>query len=540
MDEYLRTIQDIGDALGSEKSTSVTFSKLLDDLNPIVIRTAQDEEFRNGMANSIHTWSNIKECLENIDIKMIQGRKVDEELRLYLRTIRGIVILMRNLSVSNQEIPQEQLLQNLVIRVFTTIIKENLTTYGEMETSLYVAILSFLHNITKNVVIFDKTIIDSLFEFFKYPVYHPKDKKEILFPYVLYFINMTQNDDFLYYFLKRSDKDIILYNFLIKEIMNEHSNLFKYMERVSIDMQEIDITSMDAILLKCFKRIACNGSFAPYLEDIEESDNDKFFCYLRLLQLVITSSEDWDKFELTAIMSWCFKIFEKAATSTESYFRKGKDIESEASILHKKLLITLDMICSLCKYEHVQKFILHYEGVEKLISLLHVLQKHLFRINFQKDNKKGSINREVKTTNELGDKITDITLLEKRVDYDNFKVRSTNFPECKSLIIEILAMLTYQRKEVQDKMRDLHALEIILSNCVIDDNDPFIKERSIVCIRFLLEGNQLNQDFVVKLEAKKAVQDDVLSEAGFEVKGDGSGGINLMSKDSTHISLTDK
>ena len=82
---------------------------------------------------------------------------------------------------------------------------------------------------------------------------------------------------------------------------------------------------------------------------------------------------------------------------------------------------------------------------------------------------------------------------------------------------------------MQDRIRELHGLELVLSNCVIDDNDPFIKERSVVCIKYLLQDNRPNQDFVAQLEAKKAVQDDVLSEAGYEVKIGNTGELKLDS-----------
>ncbi len=48
-------------------------------------------------------------------------------------------------------------------------------------------------------------------------------------------------------------------------------------------------------------------------------------------------------------------------------------------------------------------------------------------------------------------------------------------------------------------------LEIVLSNCAIDDNEPFIKERSIMFLKYALYKNQENQEFVAKLEQRTAV-----------------------------------
>ncbi|KAM9886264.1 hypothetical protein OXX79_014309 [Metschnikowia pulcherrima] len=66
-------------------------------------------------------------------------------------------------------------------------------------------------------------------------------------------------------------------------------------------------------------------------------------------------------------------------------------------------------------------------------------------------------------------------------------------------------------------MRELHGLELILSNCVIDEDNPYIKEHSVLCLRFVLQENQRNQEFVASLEAKQVVNADALSEAGYEV-----------------------
>lgn len=45
-----------------------------------------------------------------------------------------------------------------------------------------------------------------------------------------------------------------------------------------------------------------------------------------------------------------------------------------------------------------------------------------------------------------------------------------------------------------------------------------IKERCILCVRHLLEGNAENQAFVAQLEAKEVVSDDALKEAGYETE----------------------
>lgn len=92
------------------------------------------------------------------------------------------------------------------------------------------------------------------------------------------------------------------------------------------------------------------------------------------------------------------------------------------------------------------------------------------------------------------------------------------FPLIKGKLITLLSVLTMHEAKIQDEIRELHGLEIILSNCMIDRNNPFIRERSILCIKYLLEGNEKNQSLVAQLEAKQSVSEDVIDQVGYETE----------------------
>lgn len=505
-----------------------SYQLLLTELNPIVQRSSQDEQYRQTLASSKDLWKLLKASLNCYDEDLITLAD-DEDVRFwYLRSVRGLLLLMRNMSVSNQPIDQDLHLENVVIQTFLNI-NVSSKRYDEMTTSLYVITTGFLFNITRSEVNFDKWAMDPLVAFLKYPIHHPNRNYDLLHPHAMFFLNLTASDDFLYSFFRHPMCDELFYGFFVGEVVQQHTELFKYLDKTCILDEDYEITSMDAVLLKCFSNIATNESFAPYLQTAENTDTDKFLKVLKLMQLVATSSENWNICQLTTIMTWCFPVFENSAKKTGEYFEAKQENEQEAQLLHNKLNISLDIIATLSQYEHVQKYILSYNGLEKVLTLLRLLQDNLVRINFHK-GANGSI-KELKTTNSLGEKITDQKLLNERVDSGSYQIKPTNFPECKSFLIEILTMLAYNNRTNQDKIRDLHGLGLILSNCVIDDNDPFIRERSIVCIKFLLKDNKPNQDFVASLEAKKAVQDDVLSDAGYEIKISDSGNIGLVSKD---------
>lgn len=529
LDRVIELVRRIGTAL-EDFARVDTFQELLGELGPIVQNTALDESYRLQLACSDKVWYSLRDGLIGVGNLADEVAFKKEDALWYVRTLRGLMLLMRNLSASNQELPVGILLQNYSIQAFLRVAHCNLGA-DEMVESYYTITVSFLHNVSKDTVPFDQNEIGPLMEFLQYPIeVDTEAHQELLHCHASFLLNLTKSADFLYDFFRSTSCDTLVFEHLLNDVANNHTELFECSEGAG--EEDYDVTPMDAVILKIFKQFAVNESFIEYLFIQEGKDQERFLQIIKLLQIVVTSTETWSNFELTNIMAWCFPIFKRSAESTKQYFQCGKDNEQEARPLHKKLSITLDIMSKLACHEQVQKYLLSYGSLEALISLLGVLQKHLIRINFYK-NPNGSI-RDMKTTDASGGKVSDEVVLRRRVDYDSFQILPTNFPDCKLLIVEILTMLTYQRREVQDKIRELHGLELVLSNCVIDDNDPFIKERSVVCIKFLLQDNKPNQDFVAQLEAKKAVQDDTLSQAGYEVKIDSAGGLKLKAVPDQH------
>ncbi|ODV92672.1 hypothetical protein CANCADRAFT_17203, partial [Tortispora caseinolytica NRRL Y-17796] len=58
----------------------------------------------------------------------------------------------------------------------------------------------------------------------------------------------------------------------------------------------------------------------------------------------------------------------------------------------------------------------------------------------------------------------------------------------------------------------------VLSSCVIDHENPFIREHAILCIKALLKDNAENQQLIASLEARKVVDDDAIREAGMQAE----------------------
>lgn len=100
---------------------------------------------------------------------------------------------------------------------------------------------------------------------------------------------------------------------------------------------------------------------------------------------------------------------------------------------------------------------------------------------------------------------------------------STKFCPYKGFRRDIVAVIgnsAYHRKCVQDEIRDKNGLLLLLQQCVTDDDNPYLREWGIWCIKNLLEGNVENQQQVAELELQGAVDVSELARVGLGVEVD--------------------
>lgn len=92
----------------------------------------------------------------------------------------------------------------------------------------------------------------------------------------------------------------------------------------------------------------------------------------------------------------------------------------------------------------------------------------------------------------------------------------SDFVKTKTAALSILGLILSCDPEASDEVRDLGGLTTVLECCVIDTNQPYMKEHAIVCLRYLLQGNHENQKIVAGLEAKRLADPDALAQCGYE------------------------
>ncbi len=447
--------------VASASTTNEVLQVELNALGSVLQNTLQSEHLRRELSQSSLIWRLIR---ANFEVKLI----ADGCLSLRIRLVRGVIVLGRNLLSMDRE-----LAESVEIRPVLFLYMDQLEMLGDVvDVQLFentvVSAFQLLSNLTVNKASHERSLLHELTALFgrKRSEWSP----EVRFTVWSYLNNVFDDSDLLYEALSKGKGHLIMVDLLQR---------FE-----ELDLKN-DLDKNGLLLVKIFSKLIVHESFYKFTYTYNERPVEVRF--LQVAQALITSKKSWEVFELTVILSWTWELFGKCLLQIQEYFAAKST--KEPTILYEKTLMAMDCISSLVQFEHAQKFLLSYKGVQTLVSLLGTLHQNI-KPKKLKDSEQGT---------EL--------VKEPR-----------NFPHIKSMIIETLSALVYKNFEVQELMREVHGLELVLSHCIIDDNEPFIKERSIVCLRFLLLNNDKNQEFVAKMEAKETVQDDTLDKAGYEVE----------------------
>jgi hypothetical protein len=91
-------------------------------------------------------------------------------------------------------------------------------------------------------------------------------------------------------------------------------------------------------------------------------------------------------------------------------------------------------------------------------------------------------------------------------------------------IVAILANLSYKNRYVQDEIRNLGGLPLILQQCVVDEDNPFLREWGFWAIRNLLEDNIENAKEISEMQLKGSVTPIELEQRGYKVEMDQAAG----------------
>ncbi|GFP78605.1 ataxin-10 homolog [Phtheirospermum japonicum] len=87
-------------------------------------------------------------------------------------------------------------------------------------------------------------------------------------------------------------------------------------------------------------------------------------------------------------------------------------------------------------------------------------------------------------------------------------------------IVVVLGNCSYRKKHVQDEIRERNGILVLLQQCVIDEDNPFMREWGIWSMRNILEGNMENRQLVADLELQDSVDSPEIAGLGLRVEVD--------------------
>ncbi|KAJ9059994.1 Ataxin-10 [Entomophthora muscae] len=115
-------------------------------------------------------------------------------------------------------------------------------------------------------------------------------------------------------------------------------------------------------------------------------------------------------------------------------------------------------------------------------------------------------------------------------DSKNFTPSHLTMTTAKTWVMRVINNLIYDNFELQDKVRELNYLPLILNQCNIDDNNPYLRELGIFAVRNLTSHNPENAALVKALSPQGAAPSPVLEELGLETTTDSNGIPRIIQK----------
>ncbi|XP_062209639.1 uncharacterized protein LOC133911423 [Phragmites australis] len=91
-------------------------------------------------------------------------------------------------------------------------------------------------------------------------------------------------------------------------------------------------------------------------------------------------------------------------------------------------------------------------------------------------------------------------------------------------LVSVIANCLHGRKRVQDEVRQLNGIMLLLQQCVVDEENPYLREWGLLAVKNLLEGNEVNQKEVSELEMQEPVITPEIANIGLKVEIDNETG----------------
>ena len=149
---------------------------------------------------------------------------------------------------------------------------------------------------------------------------------------------------------------------------------------------------------------------------------------------------------MIALLSWNGSLFMKYAPLINSNRNTTVNGEDDLGYVEDDILAIIAIFAELSQFNATKQYFEHYEDL---------LPKLIFVFKWIHDN------------------IEPITIKSSKIE------EVGRYSSVKTNIITILSYLSYDSFQFQEKIRELGGLLLVLSNCIIDNNNPFIKNKQL-------------------------------------------------------------
>ncbi|KAL4625075.1 ataxin-10 isoform X1 [Arapaima gigas] len=105
-----------------------------------------------------------------------------------------------------------------------------------------------------------------------------------------------------------------------------------------------------------------------------------------------------------------------------------------------------------------------------------------------------------------------------RQDFSAAGLASHPAASFKAHLVRLVGNLCHANTRNQNQVREMDGIALLLDNCSIDSNNPFIGQWAIFALRVILDQNQENQNVVRALERRGVADDSALREMGFRLE----------------------
>ncbi|MBN3317560.1 ATX10 protein, partial [Atractosteus spatula] len=219
---------------------------------------------------------------------------------------------------------------------------------------------------------------------------------------------------------------------------------------------------------------------------------------ITLLELVMTQlGEEEEAIEESGISGRLAKFF---ASCFEDQCKAVLTLASDPSPTDEGALFVMGLLDVLCEMTSDRKKFMFLQNYSELLKTTVELLKEVHFV--------GKASRNVFTATH---------------DFSELGASGNPAMGFKAHLIRLIGNLCHHNRSNQDKVRELDGIALLLDNCNIDGNNPFISQWAIFAVRNVLDQNEQNQEVLRALEGRGVADDSALREMGFRLEDrDGS------------------